>query len=188
MDDKAYFVDVKKTIPFLVAILDKFKGNSYMSLEGNLSTVDLSELENTSGSETSLLPRNTYSPIQDFIIFPLSPRNIEKFEAKLPRIGIRKNVIHIQIESAGKRVFGSYDQFWKDVTWVLPCIQEEFLKNLKKNNIIGKYDLDEISFVDTNLEMRKMFIYEITSIIKNYLVASTSSLHPNRRRQPSGRS
>jgi hypothetical protein len=136
---EAYSIDVKFAIALVKAILDKFIGNATMSIEGDLSAVDLSTLDSLAGSETSSLKRQTIYPVLDFAVFPLTQENIIKFNKILTRIGIRDRVLHILVESDGQIVFQSHDQFWKDGTWISTIVGENFMEDLLQKNIIRGY-------------------------------------------------
>jgi hypothetical protein len=136
MNEEFYFLDVKRAVPFIETILDKFCGNSAISLEGDLSKVDFSDFAGVSKIETITLKRQTIWPTQDFVVLPLTFENVTKLKKLLQRIGIRNRVLHIQVESDGQIVLGSYDQFGKNETWISMSVGEEFVKELMHKDII----------------------------------------------------
>ncbi|MHC9541031.1 MAG: hypothetical protein AB9903_16140 [Vulcanimicrobiota bacterium] len=132
-----YDVAVKHKIPFMELVIRKFCGNAHISFEGDLSRVDLRIIRGSSISETPALKRNTIYPIQDFIIVPLEEDTRDIIISMLHRIGIRNRVDHLQIETAGEHVFGSYDNF--QLLWVIEDIGEAVLADLLREGIIKNY-------------------------------------------------
>lgn len=89
-------------------MLEHCKGDSFISLEGELSKLSLAKLEGSSSNETAALKRGTLWPKQDFIVLP-----VEQPKAVIAALGgsIPSSVVHIQLENDGNLVFGAYDHF-----------------------------------------------------------------------------
>jgi hypothetical protein len=136
---KIFRLHVKKTVPFFIAIIDKFCEDSFISLKGDLSAVSFSGIKNL-----TVLKDKESIPELDHIIFSLTEENALIFQSMLPRIGIRTRIIHILIEQAGNAAFASYDQFDKDATYVTAAVGETFIKDLLDKRILWKYEPDEV--------------------------------------------
>jgi hypothetical protein len=148
---KTFLLNVKKPIELVSAILDKFVGDSYMSLEGDLSSVNISELEVLPEGEINTLKRqDTYAwpKIPDLVVFRLTQNNVDKLKSFLPRIGIKSRVLHIQVVHDGQLVFGSYDQFGREQTWVSIAVGEDFVRTLMQNGIIGIFEINKYDSPD----------------------------------------
>jgi hypothetical protein len=130
-------LQVKKSIPFVSAVIDGFGDDSYVYFCGDFSVVDLS------GIATLSIVQEKGSNYDD-VAFPLTNENKAAIKALLPRIGIHKRIIHIEIERCGYLVFGAYDQFAEDCVWVTANIGKDFMLHLVNQHIIRKYELVEV--------------------------------------------
>jgi hypothetical protein len=142
---KVYRLKVTNKMSLIVAIMDKFCGNSQLSLEGDLSQCDFHTIQGATDQESTTLKRNTISPLQDVIVFPLTPVNVINFHNTiLPHIGISSRVYHIQVEQSGRLVFGSYDQFSPQCIWIDASVSEKFILEIINNKTASAYELIEI--------------------------------------------
>jgi hypothetical protein len=106
----------------LVAIMQHFQGDgSFISLEGTLSSFQAPVLENAVMTETAELKRNTLSPVLDFVVAPLSAHNVDMVSRAVVDNDLLSEgggIIHVQIASGGRLVFGAYDNFHPDCVFV----------------------------------------------------------------------
>ena len=111
-----------------------------LSLEGDLSKLDASMKLIGSSEESSKLRRHTISPRQDFVILPLDDESIQLIEKRvLHLVGLRSRVIHVQIEQAGKLVFGSYDNFHRDCVWVSEVVGVDLLERMVTEFVLRSF-------------------------------------------------
>jgi len=140
-----YTLHVKKALALVATVAERFRGDSLMSFEGDLSAVDFTKIAGLFRDETAALKRNTIAPRQDFVVLPLTQENVNILTARIfPRIGIRCRVLHIEVEERGHLVFGTYDQFSSDGTWITAAVGEEFVTGLVREGAVASYETGEI--------------------------------------------
>ena len=122
------------------SITSEFPEDSLLSIEGDLSKCDFSELGGSITEETDILKRNTTHPKQDFLIIPLNGNNKRSLiEDIFNRIGLRKNVLHIQVAYKNNLFFGAYDCFHPECVWIDAKLKETILSTLLSKRIISNY-------------------------------------------------
>jgi hypothetical protein len=126
----------------LSSIMQHFAADAtYISFEGGLSDSMLLSLEGIHGEETPQLRRATAAPRLDFLVAPLSERNLRlitqaaETEELLAEEG---GLIHVQIATADRLVFGAYDQFHPNCTFV-DGVTEGWLRSLQAAAILGGF-------------------------------------------------
>ncbi len=139
-----YLVEVKKPIEFLSTLVERFQINGTLSMEGDLSAINLSEMFPVGKTPTEFLPKqgmitrkNQYASIQ------LDTEIISKLQKSVfPRIGLRNRVAHVQISVNNCHVLGAYDWFAEDCVWVDLPEGDGLLEELKEKGIIRKFGLN----------------------------------------------
>lgn len=137
-----YLIDVKDKASFLKAILVEYSTEkTFLSLEGDFQLFDF--IENISTLETPILQRQTLSPILDFVVFPLTKQNAQKFchDSILNPLFLEEKIIHLQIECDEKLLLGAYDYFHPESTILSTLVSDDFLNLLKKQNIVENYKI-----------------------------------------------
>jgi hypothetical protein len=135
---KRYKLVVNETIKLMEAMLQEFAENGRLSLEGVLKYLNLKRLHNISRWPDGALRRNSSESTDDFVIIPLDSATVQfLIKSVLPSVGIRRRIVHVQIEQNGRLVFGAYDWFHPECVWVK--VSEEILKNLKEGGILRSY-------------------------------------------------
>ena len=137
-----YSIKTKKTVLFLEALLNELCGNAHISFEGDLSKVTFDRISGKSEIETSVLKRSTTYPGVDFIVLPIEESTKDEIIEILHRIGVRRRIVHVQIEKDGKWAFGAYDKF--DFADASMLVSENTLKNLLRMGIIKSYKIEII--------------------------------------------
>ena len=116
---------VKQPKEFMQTLLEIIPNDSRISFEGNLKKQLLPKVQFTETEEGCLI-RNTKTPKQDFWVFKIDNESRSYLKNDfINRIGIATNVIHIMIESEGKLLFTSYDNFNDDCV----LLKETFFAN-----------------------------------------------------------
>ncbi len=139
-DWEGYHLIARRPLALFERLLDRFCGNAHISFEGDLSKCDLRRIQVVSREPLGVLRSNTLYPKLDFVILPLEAETIEILKRQvLPRIGIRKRVIHTLIEKGGKLVFAAYNNMDPGCIWICNDVSEEFLQDLVESGSIKKY-------------------------------------------------
>jgi hypothetical protein len=131
MHGPGFWVDVRDKPTFILAAMRLLAGGARISFEGNLVGLDLLSLPGVSGTETSVLPRQTLVPTQDFVVLPLEPENISHIAQITPPSRLVQDIEHIQIEKGGRLELGLYDNFDPDSSWAGEAFSPVFLNQLK---------------------------------------------------------
>jgi len=114
-------------------------GASRISLEGDLSNCRFPDDLVISRDEIGILKRNTASPPQDFVVLQLTPHTVAPILKQISSAGLKRAIIHIQIERDGILELGAYDNFHTDCVVTGPGISAATLDELKKNGILRSY-------------------------------------------------
>jgi len=135
------WINTRDKPALLLVMLKEFSGGSHISFEGELSHVDFTAIDGVSTEETQALKRQTISPIQDFMVVPLTIETSKTIWLELSEKDhlVNEGIIHVQIESKGKLVFGGYDNFHRDCVIAYPGVRIQLLQELKEKGIIRSY-------------------------------------------------
>jgi hypothetical protein len=126
----------------LIAMMRHLAGDAHISLEGDLSRCSFPSSLNPSGEETPALRRNTAYPKQDFVVLPLTPESIAPIFKQVMAAGLKRAIIHIQIEKAGELQFGSYDNFHHEcIVGFPPGVTPEFLNQLQSSGVVRSWSV-----------------------------------------------
>jgi hypothetical protein len=96
---------------FLLRLMDELAGDARISLEGDLSHCRFSDDLIVSHDETDVLRRNTRWPRQDFVVVRLTPASAVPIFKQVMSAGLKRAIIHVQIERNGVLELGAYDNF-----------------------------------------------------------------------------
>jgi hypothetical protein len=138
-----YWVRVKNKVEFVKAMIAYLSGGAHMSMEGDLSKAqgEIESIPGRSGQETAILRRQTLVPVLDFVVLPLEPNTTEIILRRIvPRVGIVRNVIHLQIVKEGELQLGAYDNFHPDCVVIGPGVPEEYLETLVQSGLLYNYE------------------------------------------------
>jgi hypothetical protein len=134
-------LSTRRSIDLLTAMLDMFCGDAYLSLEGDLSQLDYDLFENFQVLPAQALDRNTIWPPQKLVSVALEAETLSIIKRHiLPRVGIRKRILHIQIVKQTEMVFAAYDCFDRDLVGVINTVGEPFLSSLVERKAIWSYE------------------------------------------------
>jgi hypothetical protein len=121
-------------------IVEQFCENAYMSLEGDLSLFPFEMFPEAVTEPSEVLTRHTIRPVQQFVIMPLDARTITLIKHHvLNQDGIRKRVLHIQIEKQGALVFRGYDRFDRDTVCISGDVGLVLLDDLVDRKMVWSY-------------------------------------------------
>jgi len=139
--EQVMWIDARDKPGLLLAMMKEFTNNSNISFEGSLDHLSFSSWPDVSTEETEALKRQTTSPQLDFVVLPLTEAIVHNIWKELSDKDhlVHEGIIHVQIESDGKLVFGGYDNFHPDCTVAYPGVSIGLLEKLKENGVIREY-------------------------------------------------
>lgn len=126
----------------LWAFYRAYEGEALASFEGDLSTLDLHSLPGSTGLETIALRRQTTEPQLDFVVVPITHKNVTALKARLSRpgvLGANGMIIHTQIEVAGEPILIACDNFHDECTVASLSVPVAFLEQLKEVGVLRGY-------------------------------------------------
>jgi hypothetical protein len=120
---------------FLRRMMDEFAGGR-MSLEGDLQRCAFPDDLVIAREETGLLRRHTTWPRQDFVVLPLgSDTNLEVLKG-IMAAGLKRVIIHVQIEHDGALQLGAYDNFHPECAVTGPGVGAALLAELHAAGVL----------------------------------------------------
>jgi hypothetical protein len=127
----------------LIAMMRHLAGDAHISFEGELSCCSFPSSLKPSGEETSALRRSTSHPEQGFVVLALTPESVRPIlDVVLPDNRYLNDIIHIQIEKAGKLQFGSYDNFHHEcIVGFPPGVTPELLNRLQSSGVVRSWSV-----------------------------------------------
>jgi hypothetical protein len=137
----SHLVDVHDKLGFLHRMMTELAADAFISLEGDLSHCRLPKELGASGDETALLKRNTLAPRQDFVVLELTPETLEPIFKQIKAAGLKRAILHVQIERNGVLELGAYDNFHPECVVSGPGIGEQLLEQLKEDGFIRKFSV-----------------------------------------------
>ena len=111
-----------------------------MSLEGDLSRCAFPDELVATHDEIPLLKRNTLWPRQDFVILFLLPEFVDPIFRQIMKAGLKRAIIHIQIEHSGLLQLGAYDNFYPKSVVTGPIVRKELLSELKLKKVLWDFE------------------------------------------------
>lgn len=141
----SHSVNVRDKPGFLHRLMIEMAGDATMSLEGDLSRCRFTDDVVLSHDETNMLKRNTITPKQDFIVLRLRPETVAPIFKQVMAAGLKRAIIHVQIERNGVLELGAYDNFDPVCVVTGPRINIELLNELTSKNVLRNF---RVSFSD----------------------------------------
>ena len=140
---KRIWIDTRDKPGLLNAMMKAFLNKGSISFEGDLSKLSFSKITGSTTSETDALKRATISPVLDFVTVPLTDETIHIIWQELTEKDhlVNEGIIHVQIESNGKLVFGGYDNFHRECVVAYEGVPLELLESLNNSGVIRKYEI-----------------------------------------------
>ncbi|MBZ5547958.1 MAG: hypothetical protein LAO22_08305 [Acidobacteriia bacterium] len=135
-DGVSHSLNVRDKADFLHRLMVELAGNAYMSLEGDLSSCRLTDDLVATRDETTILKRNTLAPKQDFVVLRLTPETVAPIFKQVMAAGLKRAIIHVQIERSGVLELGAYDHFHHECVVTGPGISLALLDELENTNVL----------------------------------------------------
>jgi hypothetical protein len=105
-------------------------------VEGNLSHCRFTEDLIVSRDETNVLKRNTLWPRQDFVVLRLTPESVAPILEQMTAAGLKRAIIHVQIERNGVLELGAYDNFHPECVVTGPGVSASLLDELRESSVL----------------------------------------------------
>jgi hypothetical protein len=135
-----YWIKVWRKKEFLRRVMMELSGAAQLSLEGDLSRGRFPESMVIGKDETPVLKRSTVDPVLDFLRLSLEPETVEPIFDAIMALGLRKAIIHLQIERGGVLQLGAYDHFHPDCVISGPGISASFLSELRSAKVVREFE------------------------------------------------
>jgi hypothetical protein len=110
-----------------------------ISLEGELSRCRFADDLVVAHEPVGLLKRSTLFPRLDFVVLKLEPPTIEPIFEQIMIAGLRRAIIHVQIEHSGILQLGAYDNFDPDCVFTGPGVSGALLSELKSQTMLRDF-------------------------------------------------
>jgi hypothetical protein len=138
-----YWLVARDKPGLLIAMMQHLAGEAHVSFEGGLRHCSFPAGLKPSGEETPALQRQTVSPVLGFVVLPLTTQSVRPIvDVILPDNRYLDDIIHIQIEKAGRLQFGSYDQFHREcIVGVPPGVTPELLDRLRSSGVVRSWSV-----------------------------------------------
>ena len=140
----AHRVSVRKKFDFLCAALEQFD-SATVALEGDLSQCIFQDAIVESREPNDILQRNTLQPLQDFVILKLRPTTRGEVIRQIKQAGLKRGIIHVEIEANGEVQLGAYDQMSKQTVVTGRLLGPNILEQWKQAKLIWGYELVEVA-------------------------------------------
>ncbi len=116
-------------------------GNTHMSIEGDLSHCRFTDDLVVTRDETAILKRNTIVPKQDFVVVRLTPESVSPIFKQIMAAGLKRAIIHVQIERNGVLELSACDNFHPDCVVTGPGVSAALLDELKNKNVLRDFEV-----------------------------------------------
>ena len=139
-----WWIDTRDNPELLPSMMRALAGSAYLSLEGDLASLDLSTMAPVDDRET-ILQRQTSSPLLDWLVMPLSKESEPLIWGKLRDLdGLAKSLIHVQIEKDGRLAFCAYDNFHSECVFADEVVPLALLEELEETGVISSFARPQI--------------------------------------------
>lgn len=140
---KRIWIQPVDKLELLKSMMTTFKDIGKVSFEGDLSDLSILKMNGVETAETACLKRATVSSKLDFVVVPLSEKNLKMINQEFSERSdlFDDEIIHVQIESNGVLVFAAYDNFDEQCTFSLETVSIETLDLLKSKEVINGYKI-----------------------------------------------
>ena len=82
------------------------------------------------------MKRHTVAPVLDFLVLRLEPELADRIFSQVSRIGLREDIVHVQIEKGGRLELTAYDNFHPECVVTGPAVPAELLLELQAAGVI----------------------------------------------------
>jgi len=140
-DRVSHWPNVRDKPGFLHRLMVELAGNTHMSIEGDLSHCRFTDDLVVTRDETAILKRNTIVPKQDFVVVRLTPESVSPIFKQIMAAGLKRAIIHVQIERNGVLELSACDNFHPDCVVTGPGVSAALLDELKNKNVLRDFEV-----------------------------------------------
>ena len=140
-DSLTHLVNVNDKPKFLYRLMVELAGNARMSLEGDLSQCRFADEILVSRDEVGKLKRGTLAPRLDFIVLRLTPETVDSIFKQVMAAGLKRGIVHVQIERNNVLELGAYDNFHSECVATGRGVGLTLLDELKRTNVLSDFRL-----------------------------------------------
>jgi hypothetical protein len=136
------YLDTRDRYRLLVAMMHALAAeDGRISFEGKLSETELAQMAGATCEEDGDLKRAALQPRLDFLILPLTQKNLSALErAIVSKIAFgHGGIIHVQIERNRKMAFAAYDNFDRECVVAYSDVSPALLDELTKARVLRGY-------------------------------------------------
>lgn len=136
--DQAHVIHVRQSIELLRQLIDQAGGQTWLTLEGDLSRFNSVGLHGLVRESTHQAPAadEFFAPLHNRVSIPLHNGNVSQLKATvLPHVGIRTHIIHLFLESNQQRLFAAHNKF-QQCTLFGGWLTHQFLTQLQQDGVI----------------------------------------------------
>jgi hypothetical protein len=133
-----HLLHVRDKPAFLPRLMEIFAGG-HMSLEGDLARCVFPADIVLTYDELGVLRRNTIAPRQDFVVLRLEKETVAPIFRQLMAAGLKRAILHVQIEREGVLQLGAYDNFHPECVVTGPGLSATLLAELQSSGILRNY-------------------------------------------------
>jgi hypothetical protein len=140
--EEIYRLDTRDKPRLLVAMMHALAAeDGRISFEGKLSQTELAQMAGVASEESGALKRATLQPKLDFLVLPLTQKNLSTLErAVVSKIAFgHGGIIHVQIERNGRMAFAAYDNFDRECVVAYSDVSPALLDELTKARVLRNY-------------------------------------------------
>lgn len=140
-NDAYCLVTVRDCQGFLWAMYAAYKGLTFASFEGELSSLRLHDIPGARNCTMATLPRQTASPILDFWVVPINEETIKALKGRLSHAGILGKdgvVVHTQLATGEQLIFSACDNFHKDCVGVSTSVPLSLLEEMLHTGVLRR--------------------------------------------------
>lgn len=135
----SHWADVRDRPGFLHRMMVELAGDARISLEGDLSRCRFPEDVVVGRDEHGILKRSTLRPRLDFVVLRLVPETVEPIIKQVMAAGLKRAIIHVQIERGGVLDLGAYDNFHSECVVTGPGIGSSLLEELRSAGVLNGF-------------------------------------------------
>lgn len=135
----SHSVDVQNRLGFLHRLMTALAGTARMSLEGNLSRCRFADDLVLGREAVGVLKRNTLRPQLDFVVLKLEPETVWPIYQQIMAAGLKRAIIHVQIDRGGALQLGAYDNFHCECAVTGPAVWASLLAEMQSGGLIRAY-------------------------------------------------
>jgi hypothetical protein len=114
-------------------------GSAQMAIEGDLSRCQFTDDIVLTSEETAVLRRKTIAPRRDFAVLRLTQETVDPIFKQVMAAGLKRAIVHVQIERDGVLELGAYDNFHDACVVTGPGVGPGLLTELRDTKVLHDF-------------------------------------------------